>query len=93
MNHTIQGALDIITPGSTIFVLSGAGVSTASGLGDYRDKHGQWKRAQPITGQIFCNDVAARHRYWARSSLGWPSFSQAEPNQAHHAASRAPRGD
>lgn len=66
-------------------VLTGAGCSTASGLGDYRDRSGQWKRAQPITGQIFCNDTAARHRYWARSSVGWPSFSQAIPNRAHHA--------
>lgn len=75
----------IITPTTKIMALSGAGCSTASGLGDYRDRAGQWKRAQPITGQIFCNDRAARHRYWARSSVGWPAFSQAAPNLSHHA--------
>lgn len=68
-----------------LFVLTGAGCSTASGLGDYRDKNGQWKRRQPITGQIFIGDEAARKRYWARSSVGWPSFSQALPGLAHQA--------
>jgi len=85
MNNSIKGITDIITPGTSVFVLSGAGCSTASGLGDYRDKQGLWKRAQPITGQTFCNDTAARKRYWARSCVGWPAFSKAEPNQAHHA--------
>lgn len=78
-------ATDIITPGTKVIVLSGAGCSTASGLGDYRDTSGQWKRKQPITGQVFQNDKAARHRYWARSAVGWPAFRQASPNQAHHA--------
>lgn len=68
-----------------LFVLTGAGCSTASGLGDYRDKQGQWKRKQPITGQVFIKDETARKRYWARSSVGWPSFSKAEPGLAHHA--------
>lgn len=81
----MEAITDIITPESKVVVLTGAGCSTASGLGDYRDKAGQWKRAQPITGQTFKNDTAARHRYWARSAVGWPSFGRAEPNQAHHA--------
>jgi NAD-dependent SIR2 family protein deacetylase len=68
-----------------LFVLTGAGCSTASGLGDYRDTNGEWKRKQPITGQTFINDEMARKRYWARSSVGWPSFNRAEPNRAHHA--------
>lgn len=66
-----------------LMVLTGAGCSTASGLGDYRDKSGQWKRKQPITGQLFIGNEAARKRYWARSSVGWPSFSRAEPALAH----------
>jgi len=68
-----------------LMVLTGAGISTASGLGDYRDKAGQWKRKQPITGHVFINDEAARKRYWARSSVGWPSFSRARPGASHHA--------
>lgn len=69
-------------------VLTGAGCSTASGLGDYRDKSGQWKRKQPITGQRFIDNEGARKRYWARSSVGWPSFSHAQPGQAHLALAR-----
>ncbi|MBX2869558.1 MAG: NAD-dependent protein deacetylase [Acidiferrobacterales bacterium] len=68
-----------------LFVLTGAGCSTAAGLGDYRDANGQWKRPQPITGQSFINDTHARKRYWARSAIGWPSFAAARPAAAHHA--------
>lgn len=68
-----------------LMVLTGAGCSTASGLGDYRDSKGAWKRKQPISGQTFINNEYARKRYWARSSVGWPIFNQAKPNTAHHA--------
>jgi len=71
-----------------LFVLTGAGCSTASGLGDYRDRQGQWKRKQPITGQTFIQNSASRKRYWARSSIGWPSFAAAKPSEAHHALAR-----
>lgn len=76
---------ELISPGTRVMVLSGAGCSTGSGLGDYRDKFGRWKRTQPITGQIFQSDTVARHRYWARSSVGWPAFDAALPNLAHTA--------
>jgi len=84
-SRMIEQATRIITATTKVVVLTGAGCSTASGLGDYRDSSGQWKRAQPITGQTFRDDKAARHRYWARSSVGWPAFSKAAPNRAHHA--------
>ncbi len=76
---------ELLAPGTRVFCLTGAGVSTASGLGDYRDKQGQWKRTQPITGQTFRNDATARKRYWARSAIGWPAFSGARPGLAHKA--------
>ena len=75
-----------------LMVLTGAGCSTASGLGDYRDKTGQWKRKQPITGQVFTGNEAARKRYWARSSVGWPSFSQAKPGDSHKALCALEKG-
>ncbi len=77
--------LEHIKPGMKLFCLGGAGCSTASGLGDYRDKQGQWKRAQPITGQVFKGNELARKRYWLRSAIGWPVFSRAQPSLAHYA--------
>lgn len=68
-----------------IFVLTGAGCSTASGIPDYRDGNGAWKRSPPVTWQAFTGDPDVYRRYWARSSVGWPRFVQAQPNGAHAA--------
>ncbi|WFC42386.1 NAD-dependent protein deacetylase [Pseudoxanthomonas sp. SE1] len=68
-----------------LFVLTGAGCSTGSGIPDYRDEHGAWKRMPPVTYQAFMGDHATRQRYWARSLLGWPRIARARPNIAHHA--------
>ena len=69
----------------SVFVLTGAGVSTNSGIPDYRDADGQWKRNAPITYQAFMQDPAMRARYWARSFVGWPIVANARPNLAHAA--------
>ena len=71
-----------------LFVLTGAGCSTGSGIPDYRDGDGAWKRAQPIRYQAFMADEAARRRYWARSLIGWRRFRAARPNDAHRALAR-----
>ncbi|MGE0310504.1 MAG: NAD-dependent protein deacetylase [Lautropia sp.] len=71
-----------------LFVLTGAGVSTDSGIPDYRDERGAWKRAQPMTWQAFTGSVAARQRYWGRSMIGWPRIAAALPNDAHRALAR-----
>jgi len=67
----------------SIFVLTGAGCSTESGIPDYRDSAGQWKRKPPVTWQAFSGDEQTRSRYWARSMIGWRAFRQAEPNSVH----------
>lgn len=76
---------DFLVRSETLAVLSGAGVSTASGIPDYRDRNGDWKHAQPIQYQDFVQNPDSRKRYWARSYLGWQRFSNARPNAAHYA--------
>jgi len=71
-----------------LFVLTGAGVSTDSGIPGYRDDDGQWQRKQPVTLQEFLRTEAARRRYWARSMSGWPLLAGARPNAAHRALAR-----
>lgn len=67
-----------------LFVLTGAGCSTDSGIPDYRDREGAWKRTPPVTIQAFTGDAATYRRYWARSWVGWPRIATAQPNTVHH---------
>jgi NAD-dependent SIR2 family protein deacetylase len=79
---------DFIDRHSRLAVLTGAGVSTRSGIPDYRDESGAWKRARPVEFRPFMTDLRVRQRYWARSTVGWPIISGAQPNEAHHALAR-----
>jgi NAD-dependent SIR2 family protein deacetylase len=68
-----------------VFALTGAGCSTASGIPDYRDDYGDWKRRPPVMIQAFRHEPATYRRYWARAYAGWPRFTSAAPAAAHHA--------
>lgn len=71
-----------------LFVLTGAGVSTESGIPGYRDADGQWKRTPPVLLQDFLRSEPVRQRYWARSMAGWPMVANARPNASHTALAR-----
>ena len=71
-----------------VVVLSGAGLSTDSGIPDYRGPSGSARRGTPMTYQAFTRDPVARRRYWARSHLGWRTIGGARPNDGHRAVAR-----
>ena len=84
----VSALADFLASARSVVVLSGAGVSTASGIPDYRDRDGQWKHAQPIQFGPFVSGEDTRRRYWARSYVGWQRFSAARPNAAHQALAK-----
>jgi NAD-dependent SIR2 family protein deacetylase len=73
--------------GKSILVLTGAGVSTESGIPDYRGE-GKTER-HPMTFDVFMGTEAARARYWARSYVGWSVIANAKPNGSHFALAQA----
>src|SRR5580692_5909991 len=79
---------DFIDRHSRLFVLTGAGCSVGSGIPDYRDGEGAWKRQPPVNFQAFMGLETTRQRYWARSLIGWPRIGGARPNDAHRALAR-----
>src|ERR1700744_817668 len=77
-----QALQDFVERHQRLFVLTGAGCSTNSGIPDYRDHNGAWKRSPPVTIQAFLGQAGTRQRYWARSMVGWRRFGRALPNDA-----------
>ncbi|XLZ71239.1 NAD-dependent protein deacetylase [Massilia sp. SR12] len=82
---TEEGVAGFLANHTRVLVLSGAGLSTASGIPGYRDKDGVRRGRTPIQGPEFRRSDAVRRRYWARSMVGWPTMSRAEPNAGHRA--------
>jgi NAD-dependent SIR2 family protein deacetylase len=81
----IDALCDVFERSERLLVLTGAGISTASGIPDYRDDNGDWKRNAPMQFRDFVDNKTARQRYWARSMIGWPRIRHAKPNDAHKA--------
>ncbi|NNF18028.1 MAG: NAD-dependent protein deacetylase [Gammaproteobacteria bacterium] len=76
---------DFVAQHGPVLVLTGAGISTASGIPEYRDIDGNWKHAKPVQYKDFIESAEVYQRYWARSAVGWKTMGRARPNAGHYA--------
>src|ERR1700689_3573156 len=81
----------LVQRGRQLLVLTGAGCSTESGIPDYRDRDGAWKRKQPMSYQEFIGSHEAQQRYWSRAVIGWKRLRNAQPNRSHRVLARLER--
>ena len=79
---------DYLRAAQRALVFTGAGISTGSGIADYRGPNGVWTRRQPVYYEDFMRSESARVEYWDYKLEGWPSFRDALPNAVHHAVVR-----
>jgi len=77
--------VQLLRDAARILVFTGAGVSTASGIRDFRGPKGIWRERQPVYFKDFMSSAAARIEYWDQKCQAWPSFRDAEPNAVHTA--------
>ena len=89
-DESLTALADLLAAGDVV-VLTGAGVSTDSGIPAYRDEEGRWKQSPPMQFRDFVGSELSRQRYWARSMVGWSRMAQAAPNDAHRALAQMER--
>ena len=85
MSESVDSLLAILESRRPWVALTGAGISSASGIPTYRDHKGTWLGSQPIQHDEFISASSKRQRYWSRSALGWPRVRAAQPNESHAA--------
>jgi NAD-dependent SIR2 family protein deacetylase len=85
LKHEVDRLAAYLARHRDVLVLTGAGLSTASGIPDYRDEQGVRRGKAPVQGPEFRQSDAVRKRYWARSMVGWPTLATAAPNAGHRA--------
>ena len=90
-HHALEQLAQFLQRHPDVLLLTGAGISTASGIPDYRDTQGVRRGNAPVQGPDFRRQDAVQRRYWARSMVGWPSLARAVPNPGHLAIAQLAR--
>ena len=85
MPDDIQKARELVRNAGRILVFTGAGVSTGSGIPDFRGPDGAWTHREPVLYQDFVNSTRAKVEYWRYKADTFPAFLAAAPNAAHKA--------
>src|SRR5437868_15215941 len=75
---------DWLTSSSAAVAFTGAGISTESGIPDFRSPNGIWSKASPVYFEDFLRSLAARQEYWRQKSIAHVDFANALPNGGHH---------
>src|SRR5258706_8767938 len=86
MDDKAEKLAGYLRAGRNILIFTGAGVSTGSGIPDFRGPQGVWKKRQPVYYHDFMRSEPARIEHWDFKLEGWEGFRDARPNATHHAA-------
>src|SRR5262245_3830082 len=85
MTRDSSALVTILRGARRALIFTGAGISTASGIPDFRGPQGVWKRRQPVYYDDFMTSETARIEHWDYKLEGWEGFRDAQPNAVHHA--------